>query len=59
MVWPTAEIFSWSVLINRLHQASFAPEVVMNAHQETALWEQAIAEDGIELLDLQIGRAHV
>lgn len=52
VVWPTAEIFSWPVLINRLHQASFAPEVVMNAHQETALWEQAIAEDGIQLLDL-------
>ena len=52
VVWPTAEIFSWSVLMNRLHQSSFAPEVVMNAHQETALWQQAIDEDGIELLDL-------
>ena len=52
VVWPTAEIFSWSVLMNRLRQASFPMEVVMNAHQETALWEQSIAEDGIELLNL-------
>ena len=51
-VWPTAEIFSWPVWIDRLHQASFPPEVVMNEHQQAALWQQAIAEDGVELLDV-------
>ena len=50
-VWPTAEIFSWPVWIDRLHQAGFPPEVVMNEHQQAALWQQAIAEDGVELLD--------
>ncbi len=52
LVWPTAEIFPWSIWINRLHQRSFAPEVVLNVHQEASLWQQAIAEDGVELLDL-------
>ena len=51
-VWPTAEIFSWPVWIDRLHQAGFPPEVVMNEHQQAALWQQAIAEDGVELLDV-------
>ncbi len=51
-VWPTAEIFSWPVWIDRLHQASFPPEVVMNEHQEAALWQQAIAEDASVLLDV-------
>ena len=53
-VWPTAEIFSWPVWIDRLHQAGFPPEVVMNEHQQAALWQQAIAEDSVSCWILRL-----
>ena len=52
-VWPTAEIYPWPVWIARMYGTIFTAATVMNTHQELALWQRAIAEDSIDLLDIE------